>query len=95
MCHALFVMTSLSCFVFVCHALPVMTGVSCFVCVSCFVFFDTLLTVGTNLEVQHDIAVLAVGTNRWAQHDSTLLAVRTNPWVKFPRYAMRSWDVTG
>ena len=49
MCHALFVMTSLSCFVFVCHALPVMTGVSCFV------FFDTLLTVGTNLWLQHDI----------------------------------------
>ncbi len=46
---------------------------------SCFVFFDTLLTVGTNLWLQHDIAVLAVGTNRWAQHDSTLLAVRTNP----------------
>ena len=88
-------MTGLSCFVFVCHALPVMTGVSCFVCVSCFVFFDTLLTVGTNLEVQHDIAVLAVGTNRWAQHDSTLLALRTNPWDKFPRYAMRSCDVTG
>jgi hypothetical protein len=57
--------------------------------------FDTLIIVGTNLEVQLDIAVLAVRTNRWAQHDSTLLAVRTNPWVKFPRYAMRSWDVTG